>query len=174
MTNFVIGINKEHAMSLDLYIISPEPVVKRGTGVFIRRNGQNFELKTLEEVKQCFPNSDLSRISVYEYADEYYWHGNITHNMNEMARHVPIEGSDQTLYDLLWRPEEQGFLAAGSRGYREAVLKGYLYLRGHSENLAQFNPDNGWGDYDLLLSFTEDFLLHLIKAGDEFPVEASR
>ena len=94
--------------------------------------------------------------------------------MNDMARHVPIEGSDLTLYDLLWRPEEQGFLAAGSRGYREAVLKGYLFLRGHGESLAQFNPANGWGDYDLMLSFTEDFLLHLIKAGDEFPVEASR
>ena len=108
-------------MSLDLYIISPEPVIKCGTGVYIR-SGQNVELKTMEEVRKCFPDSDLSQISVYEYADECYWHGNITHNMNVMARHVPIEDSDLTLYDLLWSPEEHGFLAAGSGGYREAVF----------------------------------------------------
>ena len=160
-------------MSLDLYIISPEPVIKRGTGVYVRENGRTGELKTMEEVRKHFPGSDLSHISEYEYADEYFWHGNITHNMTDMAGHVPVDGPGLTLYDLLWHPEENGFLEAGSSGYRDRVLHGYLYLRGHRESLVQFNPGNGWGDYDLLLGFTEDFLLHLIKAGDGYPVRAS-
>ena len=159
-------------MSLDLYIISPEPVIKRGTGVFVRKNGQNIELKTKEEVRKHFPDSDLSRISEYEYTDEDYWHGNITHNMGKMAGHVPVEGTNLTLYDFLWKPEEHGFLVAGSPGFRDGMLHGFLYLRGHKDSLIQYNPQNGWGDYDLLLGFTEDFLLNLIKAGDDYPVKA--
>lgn len=68
-------------MSLDLYIISPKPVVKHGTGVYIRENGRNVELKTMEEVRAHFPDSDLSYIHEFDYTDENYWHANITHNM---------------------------------------------------------------------------------------------
>lgn len=127
----------------------------------------------MEEVRKHFPDSDLSNISEYEYADEDYWHGNITHNMTGMAGHVPVAGSGLTLYDFLWHPEEHGFLMAGSPGYRDGVLRGYLYLREHRKSLILYNPENGWGDYSLLLGFTEDFLMHLIKAGDDYPVKAS-
>ena len=159
-------------MSLDLYIVSPEPVVKRGTGVYVREYGQNVELKTLSEVRAHFPNADLSRIREYEYTDNDYWHGNITHNMCEMARHVPIEGTEMSLYDLLWHPEHFGFTKAGSVGYRSGVLKGYIHLKNHQEELISFNPDNKWGNYEQLLRFTEGFLIHLIKAEDVFSVEA--
>lgn len=40
-------------MSLDLYIKSNYPVKHRGTGVFVRDNGQTRELKTIDEVKDC-------------------------------------------------------------------------------------------------------------------------
>ena len=102
-------------MSLDLYITSKTPIRKRGTGVYVRENGQTVELKTMEEVRSHFPDADLSHISVHEYEDGDFWHGNITHNMNEMASEVPIEGVELTLYDLLWRPDEHGFATAGSR-----------------------------------------------------------
>ena len=161
-------------MSLDLYIISPEPVIKHGTGVYIRENGQTLELKTLEEVRAHFPDSDLSHIQEFDYEDDEFWHGNITHNMTDMASKVPVKGTEWSLYDLLWRPDEHGIDKAGAPGYREAVLKGYLYLRGHKEELSPLNPDNGWGNYDLLFAFTEDFLLHLIRAGDDFAVTADR
>ena len=160
-------------MSLDLYIISPEPVVKHGTGVFVRENGRNVELKTMEEVRAHFPNSDLLHIHEYEYTDEDYWHGNITHNMCGMAREVPIDGTELTLYDLLWQPDEHGFKLAGDAGYRGDVLIGFIYLREHRNDLIQFNPENGWGNYDLLLAFTLDFLQHLILAGDDYPIRAS-
>lgn len=161
-------------MSLDLYIISKAPIRKRGTGVYVRENGQTVELKTMEEVRSHFPDADLSHITVYEYEDDDFWHGNITHNMTNMASKVPIENTDLSLYDLLWRPDEHNFTAAGSQGYRENVLKGYLYLRTHKEELLLLNPDNGWGNYDQLLSFTLDFLQHLIAADDDFEIYASR
>lgn len=160
-------------MSLDLYIISPEPVVKHGTGVFVRENGRNVELKTMEEVRAHFPNSDLSHIHEYEYSDEDYWHGNITHNMCGMAREVPIAGTELTLYDLLWQPDEHCIKRAGDTGYRGGVLLGFLYLREHLKDLIKYNPENGWGNYDLLLAFTLDFLQHLIMAGDDYPIRAS-
>jgi len=132
------------------------------------------ELKTVEEVRSHFPDADLSDISVYEYEDDSLWHGNITHNMNEMASKVPIEGTELTLYDLLWRPEEHNFATAGAPYYREYVLKGFLYLRTHKEELLPLNPDNGWGDYEQLLAFTLDYLQHLIAADDDFEIYASR
>jgi len=161
-------------MSLDLYITSKTPIRKRGTGVYVRENGHTVELKTMEEVRSHFPDADLSHISVREYEDEDFWHGNITHNMNEMASEVPIDGTELTLYDLLWRPDEHGFATAGSLGYREYVLKGYQYLRSHKEELPQLNPDNGWGNYDQLCAFTLNFLQHLIAADDDFEIYASR
>jgi hypothetical protein len=161
-------------MSLDLHIISKAPIRKRGTGVYVRENGQTVELKTMEEVRSHFPDADLSHISVYEYEDEDFWHGNITHNMNEMASKVPIEDTELTLYDLLWRPDEHNYATAGSLNYRESVLKGYLYLRTHKEDLLPLNPDNGWGNYDQLLAFTLDFLQHLIVADDDFEIYVSR
>jgi len=161
-------------MSLDLHIISPEPVVKHGTGVFVRENGQNVELKTMAEVRERFPDSDLSHISEFDYEDDDFWHGNITHKMCKMANEVPIEGADLTLCDLLWCPDEHEITTAGAPGYREWVLRGYLYLRAHREELQPLNPENGWGNYDQLLQFTLDFLQHLIMAGDEFEIKAGR
>lgn len=159
-------------MSLDLHIISPEPIIKHGTGVYVRENGQTHELKTMEEVRAHFPDKDLSHIHEFDYEDEDFWHGNITHNMGKMAREVPVESTNLSLFDLLWYPKEQGFNSAGAPRYREFVLKGYIYLRSHREELLPLNPENGWGNYDLLLAFTEDFLLHLIRAGDDYLVEA--
>jgi len=54
-------------MSLDLYIKTKTPVVKRGTGVYVRENGKTKELKTMTEVKERFPDVDLSQIKIFEY-----------------------------------------------------------------------------------------------------------
>jgi len=87
---------------------------------------------------------------------------------------VPIESTELTRYDLLWRPDEHNFATAGAPGYREYVLKGYLYLRTHKAELLHLNPENGWGNYDQLLAFTLDFLQHLLAADDDFEICASR
>ncbi len=118
-------------MSLDLSIKSARPVRHRGTGVYIRKNGATRELETLEEVKAYFPEADLSAIHVYEYEDNELFHMNLTHNLTEMASHVPIAGTDGVMtlprdferdkpdfkpkllsaYNLLWHPETNPLLA---------------------------------------------------------------
>ena len=117
-------------MSLDLYIRSHHPVKHRGTGVFIRDNGQTRELKTVEEVKAHFPDADTSDIDIREWEDDELFHCNMTHNLTEMASHVPIEGTDGAMtlprdyerdkpdfkpeplsaYNLLWHPETNPLL----------------------------------------------------------------
>ena len=72
-------------MSLDLYIKTSTPVIKRGTGVYVREDGKTKELKTMAEVKERFPDADLSQIKVFEHETDEVWHENITHNMNKMA-----------------------------------------------------------------------------------------
>ena len=47
-------------MGLNLYIETNEKNKHRTTGVYIRENGMNKELKTIEEVKKYFPNRDIS------------------------------------------------------------------------------------------------------------------
>lgn len=73
---------------------------------------------------------------------------NITHNLNVMAMKVGV-------YAHLWRPEEieadKAYLLVGplSQGIRDMV-SGRDYLQ-------QFNPSNGWGSYDGLLKFIQEY-----------------
>ena len=117
-------------MSLDLSIRSHEPVKHRGTGVFVRDNGQTRELKTIEEVKAHFPDTDTNDIKIREWEDDELFHCNMTHNLTKMASHVPIEGTDGVVtlprdferdkpefkpeplsaYNLLWHPETNPLL----------------------------------------------------------------
>lgn len=117
-------------MSLDLYIKSSRPVRHRGTGVYVRDNGQTRELQTIEEVRAHFPDADLSDIHITDYEDDELFHCNLTHNLTEMATHVPIEGTEGHLtlpqeyerdkpdfvpepisaYNLLWHPETNPLL----------------------------------------------------------------
>lgn len=117
-------------MSLDLYIYSHRPVRHQGTGVFVRDNGQTRELKTIYEVRQHFPDADLSDIHVTDYEDDELFHLNLAHNLTKMASHVPIAGTDGHLtlpqdyerdkpdftpkplsaYNLLWHPETNPLL----------------------------------------------------------------
>ena len=60
-------LKNTYSMSLDLYIRSKTPVRKRGTGVYIRENGKTRELKTVAEVREYFPDADLSDIKMQEY-----------------------------------------------------------------------------------------------------------
>ena len=143
-------------MSLDLYIKTNAPVIKRGTGVYVREDGKNRELKTMAEVQEHFPDADLSHIKVFEYETNDVWHENITHNMNEMAGQVPI--GEHTLYEYLWRPDEIGITHI-TREYAVAVFNGLMYMKEHKKDLLPFeppiNPETGtrWGSYDLLVEF---------------------
>ena len=82
---------------------------------------------------------------------------NITHNLGEMASHVPIAWTaedgktyDTDLYHILWRPEEV-FVDKEEitlRDLKEPLRIGMMFLLEHEEDLKPYNPENYWGHYD--------------------------
>jgi hypothetical protein len=162
-------------MSLDLTIYSPIPIKKSGTGVYVRDGGMNKEL-SLEEVKAWFPGRDLSDIQTSTYETDELWSGNITHNLGEMASHVNLE-CGKTLYDLLWRPDENGFNIV-TKEYRNFIFEALEKLESSRDILESYNPSNGWGSYDALLNFTRSLCESLVKinlsTGDEYKIYVSR
>ena len=82
-------------MSLDISIKANIPVVKNGTGIFIRENGKTKEL-TIEEA-----NANGFYVNDNQYVSEYAWTGSITHNLGKMASNVTPDGKPYTLYSLL-------------------------------------------------------------------------
>jgi hypothetical protein len=76
---------------------------------------------------------------------------NITHNLGAMAREVKLSNG-MTLYDVLWRPDEQEGLK-----YAKDILRlldeGWNILLSDPEHFKKFNPENGWGSYGGLEEF---------------------
>lgn len=142
-------------MSLDLYVESNTPVQHRSTGVFIRENGETREL-TKEEVKEKYGKDVEENV----YSDNTLLHINLTHNLTKMANLCsykdyvnPKTSRDITLYTLLWHPEE--ILNKDS-----LITKEYLFrlidlcdsLELNPDFYKEYNPENGWGSYEQLLS----------------------
>lgn len=146
-------------MSLDLYIISPEPVKKKTTGVFYRKDGKTVECETVEQVKDAFPGRDISDIDVIEYETDEYWHGNLTHNLTRMAAQVKADG--YTLYDLMWHPDDHGFVDVTTE-YVDLVNKMIPILDDlDQEVIDRTTPDNGWGTYEQLRDVAGEFAARL-------------
>lgn len=88
------------------------------------------------------------------------WSANVTHNLTKMAQHIPVyytidhEEYENTLYYLVWRPEE--YNCDNTDIVAQALQSGIAYMVLHREELLQYNPSNGWGSYD-------SFLLWLIE-----------
>lgn len=82
---------------------------------------------------------------------------NITHNLNTMAEKAGI-------YKELWRPDEIGITKADQL---IAPLKaGLSELRSKPEFYKGFNPINGWGKYEGLCGFVENYLNECIENPD--------
>jgi len=83
--------------------------------------------------------------------------GNITHNLGKMAAHVQIEwaGRTLTLYDILWRADEHGFTRAHE--IAELLDVGWNELLADPDRYKQYNPPNGWGNYDNLCDFVYQY-----------------
>ena len=77
------------------------------------------------------------------------YHDNITHNLNDMAAKAGI-------YYALWRPEELG------KTYAKEIIfylqKGLKYLKSAPDKYEKYNSPNGWGMYDNLVLFVEEYL----------------
>lgn len=82
---------------------------------------------------------------------------NITHNLGKMAGAAGI-------YKHLWRPDEIGVTKANQ--LIEPLKTGLELLRSDPDRFKAFNPDNGWGDYDGLVAFVENYLQACIEHPD--------
>ena len=80
---------------------------------------------------------------------------NITHNLAKMASEVKLSNG-LTLYDVLWRPDEQHDLVL-AKDIAELLDEGYKILIGDPARFKQFNPENGWGNYDNLCRFVYEY-----------------
>ena len=159
-------------MSLDVYLTEITPIKKKGTGVFIRKNGQTVEL-TIEEVKEKFPDAEVEE-NEFETSEVFDY--NITHNLTEMANACG-------LYEALWRPHrlKKGYNIPKDDHNAEwefeeenpsqafeiipMLEKGIKKMKSNPEYFKKFNPENGWGTYEGLLSFAEKYL----EACKEYP-----
>lgn len=111
--------------------------------------------------KKCI-SYDASKTLTEE--DETVYDANITHNLNTMATEAGI-------YELLWRPDEIQITKA--KELIEPLRQGLHNLKSEPERYKKFNPENGWGSYDGLVKFVENYL----NACYEYPdaiIEVSR
>lgn len=147
-------------MSLDVSLLGKTPIKKSGTGVYIRDNGKTREL-TVEEVKERFPDAE---VAPQEYETDEVYTANITHNLNTMADRAGV-------YYALWRPDEKGWTHA--KQLISPLEAGWEALKAKPEAFKKLNPDNGWGTYNGLVKFVEEYL----EACREWPdaeIEVSR
>lgn len=148
-------------MSLDVYLtIEGYQAPAQDDRIFIREDGSNREI-TREEWDERFPGqvpftADVASNDVYS--------ANITHNLNTMAEAAEI-------YQYLWRPDEIGIATASQ--LIEPLRIGLALLKSDPERFKQFNPRNGWGNYEALVCFVERYL-EACEATPEARVAASR
>lgn len=100
---------------------------------------------------------------VKQSVEELYW-SNITHNLNKMADEAGI-------YKALWRPDEVGITKASQ--LIEILETGLLDLKSRPAHFKQFNAKNGWGLYEHLVKFVEEYL-YACKENPEANVSVSR
>lgn len=128
---------------------------KEGSGIFIRENGAVREI-TYAEWNEKFPDREPVVATQDEDESSDVYHANITHNLGTMADKAGI-------YEALWRPEEIGITHAHQ--LIEPLKAGLATLREKPDYFKQFNPANGWGDYEGLVRFTENYL----QACEKYP-----
>ena len=78
-----------------------------------------------------------------------FFDANITHNLGVMAEAAG-------LYKALWRPEEIGIENASQ--LIQILEIGIGKLKSHPELFTHLNPANGWGNYELLVTFCDKYI----------------
>jgi hypothetical protein len=99
-------------------------------------------------------------------------HLNITHNLVEMAKDVPVcILNDLTLYDILWRADEHDINC--TEYLIEYLEEARDYMIVNREDLVKYNPENGWGSYENLLE-TVDKYYRICKDNPDCIIKLSR
>lgn len=83
-----------------------------------------------------------------ENGDEVYMN-NITHNLSRMARAAGV-------YEVLWRPDENGITYA--RQIVPVLTIGVRELATQKAKFAAYDSPNGWGTFTHFLHFCVDYL----------------
>lgn len=149
-------------MSLDVYLRVSGSVNKPEGVIYIRENGQNREISR-EEWDSRFPGREPV-VCCTEFFTDIVYSRNITHNLGEMAREAGV-------YEYLWQPEKVNIIYATD--LVRPLTRGLELLRSDPERFKKFNPKNGWGDYEGLVNFVQDYL----NACEKYPnatIEVSR
>jgi hypothetical protein len=89
---------------------------------------------------------------------------NVTHNLNRMADEAGI-------YKHLWRPDEIGVTKASQ--LIEPLREGLAKLLAEPQRFEALNPANGWGSYDGLVNFVQEYL-HACEENRDADVSVSR
>lgn len=147
-------------MSLDVYLHLEGATKPHGSGIFFREDGVTREL-TRAEWDERFPGREPVTFSLpvteAEGTNAEVFTANITHNMCRMADEVGI-------YEVLWRPEQVGITHA--HALIEPLRQGLARLLDEEERLQVFNPENGWGNHEVLVNFVRSYL----EACETFPM----
>lgn len=149
-------------MSLDISLVQSGAPVHSGSGIFVRENGQTKEISR-EEWDEKFPGREPVLIPGGMENDSVF-SANITHNLGGMA-----EKAD--LYAPIWTPEEWGAKKAADLIHE--LTKGLTRLKRKPAYFKRFNPSNGWGNYEVLVDFVEEYL-EACKKYPDAKIEASR
>lgn len=150
-------------MSLDVYLTAEtgQNLINEEV-IFIRSNGRVQEI-SYAEWERLYPGREPILTNV-ENSNNGVFSANITHNLGRMADAAGI-------YDCCWRPDEHGMTKASQ--LIEPLQTGIAALRADPAKFKAFNPDNGWGSYEGLLEFAEEYLAACIEYPDA-DVRASR
>lgn len=139
-------------MSLDVYLEVDEFAPRNSSGIFVRRAGATVEI-TREEWDALNPGREPCVVSPDSpecvEMSNCVCSLNITHNLGKMARSAGV-------YEALWRPEEVGI--AKAEQLIAPLEDGLARLKADPEHFKQHNPENGWGNYEGLVGFIEEYL----------------
>ena len=134
-------------MSLDVYLelegVKVEPVDEI---IPIRVEGRIKNI-SLKEWNDLFPDREPVIPILTDNTDVYS--GNITHNLSRMADEAGI-------CEYMWEPEEVGVERA--EDLIKPLTEGLAVLKSDPVRFKKFNPKNGWGTYEGLVQFVEEYL----------------
>lgn len=136
-------------MSLDVYLEVDKPVKRKlNSGIFIRENGRIKEISR-EEWDRRHPGLEPVAYRRQNNETTFAYSGNITNNLTVMAEAAGI-------YKHLWRPEEIGVTKAGQ--LIKPLDAALIELSINPAHYKQFNPPNGYGDYNAFVEFVVEYL----------------
>lgn len=129
-------------MSLDVTLKLPGAQQEQVARVMVRQDGAVRELPRDEW-------GDREYVAVIDSDPEEVYSANITHNLRTMA-------SEAMLYNCIWRPDEHGLEMAEQ--LIPLLTVGLALLKSDPKRFKAFNAVNGWGKYENLVEFTENYL----------------